>query len=222
MRIPFISLFVTSPFEGLAEHAQKLEDCALVFQQAMECYISDECDRFEEFRLEIDRLEGEADAIKRRIRGHLPKGTLLQFDKFELFRYLGEQDNVLDAMEESLDWISIRSDLGIPQALIKDIKILVDAITSAVEELSKMVTEARKYFTNYSDSQRNKVKEIIHNLRSQEHEADEIEDGIKQKVFDSVTDPVTVFHLVRMTEIIGKIADHAENAGDMMRAMIAK
>ena len=222
MRIPFISMFVTSPFEGLQEHAQKLEDCALIFQQAMECYISEECERFEEFRSEIDRLEDEADAIKRRIRGHLPKGTLLQFDKFELFRFLGEQDNVLDAMEESLDWISIRSDLGIPQPLINDIKVLVDAITSAIEELSKMVAEARKYFTNLSENQRDVVKQIIHNLRQQEHEADKLEDRFKQKVFDSVSDPVTVFHLVRMAEIIGKIADHAENAGDMMRAMIAK
>ncbi len=222
MRIPFISMFVTSPFEGLQEHAQKLEDCALIFQQAMECYISEECERFEEFRSEIDRLEDEADAIKRRIRGHLPKGTLLQFDKFELFRFLGEQDNVLDAMEESLDWISIRSDLGIPQTLVNDIKVLVDAITSAIEELSKMVAEARQYFTNYSEDQRVVVKEIVHNLRQQEHEADKLEDRFKQKVFDSVSDPVTVFHLVRMAEIIGKIADHAENAGDMMRAMIAK
>ncbi len=222
MRIPFISMFVTSPFEGLQEHAQKLEECALVFQQAMECYLSEDCKRFEEFRSEIDRLEDEADAVKRRIRGHLPKGTLLQFDKFELFRFLGEQDNVLDAMEESLDWISIRSDLGIPQAIKIDLKILVDAITSSVEELSKMVAEARKYFTNYSEKQRDHVKEIIHNLRRQEHEADLIEDKFKQKVFDSVTDPVTVFHLVRTAEIIGTIADHAENAGDMMRAMIAK
>jgi predicted phosphate transport protein (TIGR00153 family) len=222
MRIPFISMFVTSPFEGLQEHAQKVEECALVFQQAMECYMSEECERFEDFRLEIDRIENEADAIKRRIRGHLPKGTLLQFDKFELFRYLGEQDNVLDAMEESLDWISIRSDLGIPQSLIRDIKIFVDVITSAVEELSRMVAEARKYFRNYSDIQRDNVKKIIHNLHRQEHEADTLEDSIKQKVFDSIIDPVTVFHLVRMAEIIGKIADHAENAGDMMRAMIAK
>ena len=222
MRIPFISMFVSSPFEGLQEHAEMVEDCALIFQQAMECYISDECDRFEEFRQQIDRLEGEADAIKRRIRGHLPKGTLLQFDKFELFRYLGEQDKVLDAMEESLDWISIRSDLGIPQALIKDIKIFVDAITGAIEELSRMVAEARKYFKNYSEDQRIHVKKIIHSLRQQEHDADNLEDGIKQKVFDSIIDPVTVFHLVRMAEIIGTIADHAENAGDMMRAMIAK
>jgi hypothetical protein len=37
-----------------------------------------------------------------------------------------------------------------------------------------------------------------------------------------IDDPVAVFHLIRLTEIIGSIADHAENAGDMMRAMVAK
>ena len=117
MRIPFLSMFVTSPFEGLQEHAEKVKECALVFQQAMECYISEGCESFEDFRQNIHRIEDEADAVKRRIRGHLPKGTLLQYDKFELFRYLGEQDKVLDAMEESLDWISIRRELRLPQDL---------------------------------------------------------------------------------------------------------
>ena len=221
MRIPFLSMFVTSPFEGLQEHAEKVKECALVFQQAMECYISEECETFEDFRKNIHRIEEEADAVKRRIRGHLPKGTLLQYDKFELFRYLGEQDKVLDAMQDSLDWISIRRELGIPQSLAADIKVFVDAVTNAVEELSKMAAEAREYFKNYSNDQRTVVKNMIHSLRRKEHQADKLEDAIKKKVFDSIEDPVAVFHLVRMAEIIGAIADHAENAGDMMRAMIA-
>jgi len=221
MRIPFLSMFVTSPFDGLQEHAEKVKECALVFQQAMECYISEECETFEDFRKDIHRIEDEADAVKRRIRGHLPKGTLLQYDKFELFRYLGEQDKVLDAMQDSLDWISIRRELGIPDSLAADIKAFVDAVTIAVEELSKMAAEAREYFKNYSRDQRTVVKNMIHSLRKKEHHADKLEDAIKKKVFDSIEDPVAVFHLVRMAEIIGAIADHAENAGDMMRAMIA-
>ena len=146
---------------------------------------------------------------------------MLQYDKFELFRYLGEQDKVLDAMQDSLDWISIRRELGIPQSLAADIKVFVDAVTNAVEELSKMAAEAREYFKNYSNDQRTVVKNMIHSLRRKEHQADKLEDAIKKKVFDSIEDPVAVFHLVRMAEIIGAIADHAENAGDMMRAMIA-
>jgi uncharacterized protein Yka (UPF0111/DUF47 family) len=66
------------------------------------------------------------------------------------------------------------------------------------------------------------VKDIIRTLRQYEHEADKLEDAVKEKIFNTIDDAVAVFHLIRLTEIIGSIADHAENAGDMMRAMIAK
>jgi predicted phosphate transport protein (TIGR00153 family) len=222
MRLPFISMFITSPFDGLQEHAEKVKECAWVFQRAIECIIEDRCEDFEQFRKDIDKLESEADAIKRRVRGHLPKGTLLAVDKFQLFRYLREQDKVIDAVEEGLDWLSFRAAAGIPQVLEKDFMILVEAVTDPIEELSKMVTEARKYFSNFSEDQRIVVKDMIRTLRQHEHEADELEDAVKEKIFNTIDDPVAVFHLIRLTEIVGSIADHAENAGDMMRAMIAK
>ena len=49
-----------------------------------------------------------------------------------------------------------------------------------------------------------------------------MEDGIKAKVMNMQIDPVTVFHMIRLAETIGSIADHSENAGDMMRAMLAR
>ncbi|MEJ2265842.1 MAG: DUF47 family protein [Anaerolineales bacterium] len=91
-----------------------------------------------------------------------------------------------------------------------------------IEELTKMVREARIYFKSYSTSQRVKVKDIIRLLRQQEHEADKIEHVLKGRLFNMTIDPVSIFHLIRLAEIIGSIADHAENAGDMMRAMLAK
>lgn len=222
MRIPFFSLFMSSPFDGLQEHAEKVKECAWAFQQAIECHAEDKCKRFEEHRQEVIRLEREADAIKRRIRGHLPKGTIMPVDKFQFFMYLKEQDSVLDAVEDVLDWISYREDPGIPKQLTKDFMLLVDASIDPIEELSNMVSEARKYFGSFSNKQREKVKEIIRTLREKEHEADELEHMLKQKIFHTDTDPVTVFHMIRLAEVIGSITDHAENAGDMMRAMISR
>ncbi len=222
MRIPFFSMFMTSPFEGLQEHAEKVKECGWAFQQAIECHLADKCKTFEEFRQEVIQLETEADVIKRRIRGHLPKGTLMPVYNFLLFRYLREQDQVIDAVEDALDWISFRSEPGIPPELEKEFVILADAVIDPIEELSKMVAEARKYFRNYSEDQRVIIKNIIHTLRQQEHEADKAEDMVKQKVLNMDIDAVTVFHMVRLAEIIGSIADHAENAGDMMRAMVSR
>jgi predicted phosphate transport protein (TIGR00153 family) len=197
-------MFIASPFDGLQEHAQKVKECAWVFQQAMECHVSNRCEAFEELRQKINKLETEADAIKRRI------------------RYLRQQDNVLDKVEETLNWLSYRSEPGVPKELEKDFLLLVDKVIDPIDELSQMVAEARKYFKYYSEKQRVVVKNIIRTVRNQEHEADELEEAIKQKAFNLKIDPVTAFHMIRLAEIIGSIADHAENAGDMMRAMIAR
>jgi predicted phosphate transport protein (TIGR00153 family) len=222
MRFPFFKMFRTSPFEGMIEHVEKVKECALAFQEAIECHIAKECHRFDELRKRVDELEHEADAIKRRIRGHLPKGTLMPVEKFELFRYLGEQDHILDAVQDTLDWLSFRSEPGIPEELHKNILTLVEAELEAVDNLVRAVAEARKYFRTYSEEQRKLVKDLIRSIRKMEHEADVAEDDTKQKIFNMNLDGVTVFHLIRLVETIGSIADHAENAGDMMRAMIAK
>ncbi len=215
-------MFITSPFDGLQEHAEKIKECAWVFQHAIECHMVHNCKSFEGLRKEVTRMESEADAIKRRIRGHIPIGTLMPVDKFQLFRYLNEQDKVLDSLEDALDWISYREEPGIPEILQKEFFLLIDSVIDPIEELSSMVAEAKKYFSTYSEKHRNTVKDIIHTLRKQEHEADKAEDLAKRKIFNCDIDPVTVFHMVRLAETLGSIADHAENAGDMMRAMVSK
>jgi predicted phosphate transport protein (TIGR00153 family) len=222
MRISLRSIFLTSPFQGLEEHAEKVRECGWVFQQAVECYASDKCEEFEALRMEVSKLESEADAIKRRIRGHIPKGTRMPVTKFELFLYIREQDKVLDSVQDALDWLSYRISPTIPEELKKDLFLLVDAVIEPMEDLSKMISEAKKYFDSYSEKQRRIVKDIIHNLRKREHEADQMEDELKIKLFSTEKDPIAIFHMVRLSEIIGSIADHAENAGDMMRAMIAR
>ncbi len=222
MRIPFFSMFVSSPFDALQEHAEKAKECSWAFQQAMECYASPRCHTFDEHRQEVIRFEHEADEIKRRIRGHLPKGVMLPIEKFQLFRYLREQDAVVDAVQESLKWLSFRSDAGIPETVEKELFLLVDAVIEPIEGLANMVEEARKYFKSFSEKQRRKVKDIIRSIRQMEHDADQREHALIEKVFAAEGDCVSVFYFVRLAETIGSIADHAENTADMMRAMLAK
>ena len=222
MRFSLRSIFITSPFESLLKHAEKVKECGWVFQQAVECYVSDQCEEFEALRQEVSKLESEADAIKRSIRGHIPKGTRMPVTKFELFLYVREQDKVLDSVQDALDWLSYRTKPTISDKLQKDLFLLVDSVIEPIEDLSRMISEAKKYFDTYSEKQRRKVKNIIHNLRKREHEADQMEDELKLELFTTEKDPIAIFHMVRLSEIIGSIADHAENAGDMMRAMIAR
>jgi predicted phosphate transport protein (TIGR00153 family) len=222
MHIPFISGLKFSPFEGLFEHAEKVKECSWAFQQAIECHVSAQCAEFDEYRREVSKLESEADVIKRRIRGHIPKDARMPVSKFELFWYLREQDKVLDSVQDTLDWLSYKVFPDANEGLKKQLVLLVESVMEPIEDLSLMVSEAKKYFESYSEKQRKIVKAVINNIRQREHEADQIEDEFKIKLFSLEKDPVGLFHMIRLAEIIGSIADHAENAGDMMRAMIAK
>ncbi len=222
MRIPFFSKVAGLPFEGVQEHAEKVKECAWAFQQAMGCYASAKCDKFEEYRNEVNQLESEADGIKRRIRAHLPQRVRLPVAKYQIFMYIKEQDKVLDCVEGCLNWISFRPDAGIPEIFQKDFFDFVDAVITPLEELSVMVAEATKYFEDYSERQRIIVKDIIGNLRRYEHDADKLEDKLKLNIFTKESDPTTIFHMVKLADLMGSIADHAENAGDVMRTMVAK
>ena len=135
-------MFVTSPFEALYEHAEKVKECSWAFQQAIECFSSTICESFEEHRLEVLRFEQEADTIKQRIRDHLPKGAVFPVEQFHLLRYLREQDSVLDSVLDAVNWLSLRPEMGIPAYLEKDFFLLVDAVIEPIEELAVMVAEA--------------------------------------------------------------------------------
>ena len=222
MRLPFLTQFVELPFDLFQEHAEKVKECGWAFQQAIECNFSGNCDRFEEYLGEIDRLESEADKKKYEIRTILTKRSRMAVEKHQLFQYIREQDKVLDCVEDCVNWISYRPNMALPDNQRDMVFTLVDAVVTPIEEISHMVVEAKKYFVDHSPKQRRVVQDIITNLHRNEHEADKLEDTLKLTIFTQKSDPISVYHLVELVQRIGSIADHAENTGDIMRAMIEK
>lgn len=223
MRIPFLPLFQsTAPLDGLQEHAAKLKECTWIFQHAIECHIMGTCDSFEELREKVGGLEKEADDIKRRVRETMPSKMRMPVEKFQLYSYLTEQDRVLDALEDALDWVAYREPPGFPKAVEKEFFLLIDAVIDPVEEISPLVTAANAFFRKPAKKQRKPVIDIIRNIRRQAHEADRAEDLVKRRIFTTEADPVTLFHMVRLAEMLGAVADHAENTSDLMLAMLAR
>lgn len=221
MRSIFMSLFYKSPFENLKRHADKVSECARMFSKAVACHLDGKCQDFDNLTDEVARLESEADAIKRNIRGHMPKGILMPMDKFQFFMYLREQDKVVDAVEEALYWLSYRPE-GIKDEIGDDLSFLVEKVVPTIEKLSPLVDIASRFFKARYKEERTEIKSLIRDIRQQEHEADHLERELIHKIFTTVKDPMEVFFLIRLVETIGSIADHAQNASDMMRAMIAE
>jgi len=221
MRLLISSLFYKSPFENLQKHADMVKQCAELFKEATACHIGEDCKEFDLLTEKVAQLESEADAVKRNIRNHLPKGILMPVDKFQFLHYLREQDKVLDEVEEALFWLSFRP-RSIPDEVAEDIYQLVEAVVPPIVRLSELVVLASKFFRSRSNAHRTKMKGLIRDIRQYEREADLLERELKFKIFSVIKDALIVYHLIRLVEIVGNIADHAQNASDRMRAMIAK
>jgi len=221
MRLLISSLFYKSPFENLQGHADKIRECAQLFHEAVICHIGEDCKEFDLLTEKVAHLESEADAVKRNIRNHLPRGILMPVDKFQFLQYLREQDKVLDEVEEALFWLSFRP-RGVPKEVSEDLTHLVEAVLPAIEKLPELVALATQYFRGKSEEVRTKMKSLIRDIRQHEREADFLERELKFKIFSIIKDALVVYHLIRLVEIVGNIADHAQNASDRMRAMIAR
>ena len=221
MRLSLSSLFYKSPFENLQKHADKVKECAKLFMEASACHINADYEKFELLTDHVARLESEADDIKRNIRNHQPYGILMPVDKFQFFLYVKEQDNVMDDVEEALFWLSFRQQ-NIKKEVAADFQQLVESVIKSVEKLPELVRLAAIFFRTRSEENRKKVKSIIYDIRQGEHEADLLERELKAFIFKSINNAIEVFYLIRLVEKIGEIADHAENAADRMRGMIAR
>ena len=222
MRFSFFSLFYESPFVKLKRHADKVKECAWMFKEAVHCYVQQDCDKFEDLTEEVAKLESQADELKRNLRNHLPRGIFMPMDKFVFLDCLREQDHVVDDVEEALYWLSFKPMGKIPEDLVEDFLDLVDAVIPAIEKMPDMSEQALVYFRNSTEENRNKLKSTVREIYQAEKEADHLEHELKKRAFAVLKDPVEIYHIVRLVEIVGDICDHAQNASDRMRTMIAR
>jgi predicted phosphate transport protein (TIGR00153 family) len=222
MRFSFFSLFYESPFIKLKKHADKVKECAWMFKRAVQCYVEQDCEEFDQLTEDVAMMESQADALKRNLRNHLPRGIFMPMDKFIFLDCLREQDHVLDDVEEALYWLSFKPMAGIPEELVGDFLHLIDAVIPAIEKLPEMSEQAMAYFKNSTEENRNKLKSMIRDVYQAEKEADHLEHELKKNAFTLLEDPVEIYHVVRLVEIVGDICDHAQNVSDRMRTMIAR
>lgn len=213
---------IREPLECLERHAVQVHECLNKAIVGLKAYMAMDEAGFKQCFDDVSELEHGADLIKRNVRAHLPKGIIMPIDKFELFLYVNEQDGIADVCEDVMEWLRYRR-IQLPSSIAEDTISLFEQCGAVVSGLSQIIQDAREYFKTGNDMVRTRVKEAILTLRSREHQADVMENSLKQQIFDTYPDDMfPIYFLVRLVELIGRTADQAESAADIMRSMIAK
>lgn len=208
-------------FEHLHKHARLVIECCHRLPLALEAYYKGDNARFEEIARHIIEIEKEADKLKTNIRGHLPRGIILPVEKFEVFLYLKEQDAVADSAEAILNWLSYKK-VPITDELYLKIEALLNKSLEPLKYFEDIISYSGDFLINWNEESRNRAKELIRKVRYDEFLTETMATELKKYIFATTEDPLRVYFLVELVDLISEISHHAENAGDLMRAMIAK
>ena len=209
------------PLECLENHSKYVADCFEEARGALDAYFSGEEKLFKVISEKVSELEHAADLISRNVRAHLPKGIIMPIDKFELFLYLQEEDNIADTAEDIIEWLSYKR-VELTKDLKDSIFELYGTCLAICKDLKPIIHAARTYFQTGDEDVRTHIKNKILALRKNEHEADLLEHKLKKLIFDTLHDTLDIVYTLKLVELIGRAADHAENAADILRSMIAR
>lgn len=217
-------LFGKSPFGPLVEHTRLVHRTVELIRPLLEAYMAEDWDRCEELHDEIARREHEADVQKSEIRNELPKSLFLPVDRGDVLHYLKEQDAIADAVEDLAVMLTLRA-IPTPEDLKPPILAFADQVVLTSEELVEAASELGELFeASFGGPEVAKVMEMVTDVNDQEWEADKQQRRVTRALLDHEDglEPVEVMLWMRSLEVLGRVANHAENTGDLLRMMMAR
>jgi len=192
-----------------------VDEGALLLEEGFSKYIDGNLELFNQKVDEIDRVEHEADILRREIKHRLYTEMLIPDSRGDVLAVLETLDNVLDCIKHVGNSISIEK----PEMwdfLKEDFREIVRTSTKTVLELTLAV---RAFFREIY-----RVTEHLDKVHFWESECDKIEDRIKRKAFD--TTEIEVFskrvHMRYFAERLSRIADEAEEVAERLAVFTIK
>jgi predicted phosphate transport protein (TIGR00153 family) len=222
-RAPIAQTLRKSPFDGLLKHFDSVKKGISAWEKTVKYYIKGDYTNFKKYMAMVDKFEQNADKIKGNIRNHLPKFIFMPIDKGDFLMLLKETDGILDAAKDVVVLMDMRK-TKVPDDLKTEFQAVIIKALEPVETLEKAMSMLKVILeSSFGGKPREEIKKVIHKIHKLEHESDVIEKKISKQLFNvKDVDPISIIHLLKIVDRIGNIPDHAENAGDRIRAMLAK
>ncbi|SIQ62858.1 hypothetical protein SAMN05920897_1121, partial [Alkalispirochaeta americana] len=151
-----------------------VDQSALLLEEAVKKYIQGDLDLFEKQFGEIDRIERDADDLRRQIKHRLYAEMLIPDSRGDVLGLLETTDSICDVAKRVATHFSIEKPEIYP-FLKDDFLELTEICRKAVQELT---LAERAFFRELY-----RVTEHLDKVHFWEHQADEVEDRLKRKAF---------------------------------------
>ncbi len=179
----------------------------LVFLSGVKSYFDEDRGEFEHYLNEINKLEAEADKLRRSIENDLYTFSLIPENRGDVLALLEHLDNVIDSSKETL----YQFDVEVPDIPLdfagKFIK-LAELSCNAGEEI---VLAVRAFFKDIKS-----VRDHVHKVYFYEKEADRLGIFLKKEIFRTDMKLSRKIHLRDFATHVEKISDDAEDVADRL------
>lgn len=221
---PLSRLFGRSPIKPMQDHMAKVHSCTEQLQDFLQATLDDDWERAAAIQHTIDRLEHEADELKREIRLNLPKSLFLPVPRSDLLELLTRQDKIANVAEDIAGlMLGRRMRIPTPMAtpMIEYLECAIAASSQAqvaISELDELLT------TGFRGREVLVVEALIRELDRLERRTDELQVDIRAQLFTMEANlaPVDVIFLYRIIDWIGDLADRAQEVGARLLILIAR
>ena len=217
------NIFGTSPVMPLEKHVGLSYKCTRQLIPFFEAVIEDDWDVALSIRGDIERLEHEADDLKKEIRLHLPKSLFMPVPREDLLELLLVQDKMANRSKD-VSGIVVGRRMSIPPQIADDFLTLVNRSVDASKQARKSVRELDELFTSgFRGAEVTLVSELIEELDQIETETDDREAELRSSLFaiEGELEPVNVIFLYTVIGLIGEIADMAERVGRRLELLLS-
>jgi hypothetical protein len=222
MRLPFFGLLaVRSPLEGLTEHYAKVKEGITVVRDSMECLVQGgTCEDRRVLAAKMDKIEDEADKIKRKIRNHLPRRLFMPVDKTLFLNYTKSQDNILDDAQVAMHWLAMRK-LVISDEYKPDVIGMIEDVAEMADLLEPALTRTLGLI-NTEHLDRNGTKDQYRAVRAMRHQVFKNKNALISRIYNSDMDFKDIYQFIHFIESLEDMARNMEHCADTLRSMIAR
>ncbi|UCE19798.1 MAG: TIGR00153 family protein [Gemmatimonadota bacterium] len=224
MRGILAGLFAKSPFGPLSEHMNAVKKCVNLLKPMFEALIEQDHERVEDIANQISKQEHEADIIKNEIRNHLPKSIFLPVSRTDILNFLREQDAIADDAEDVGVLLTVRK-TNLPAELKDELFAFLDKVLETFELTVRVNSELKLLMeSSFGTAEVEKVLKLVDEIGHAEWETDSHQFRLAQKMFEmeQKLSPGDIIILLNVFRQVARLADHAQNVGDLLRLMISK
>ena len=222
-RTTILDMFGLSPIRPLQSHMEKAHACVALLSVFFEAILIQDWSRATEVHGEINALENQADRLKNEIRTHLPKKLFLTVSRADLLDLLSEQEKLPNTARD-ISGIMLGRKMQIPESIRNESQNFLETCIRTSDQAKESIDELGALMESvFRGKEVLFVHRLLTKLNELESETDRMQIKLRFSIFQIEKDlpPIDVIFLYRIIELIGSLADHAQQVGNRLQMLMS-